>query len=272
MVGGFRSPILGENGVASRLRRAMVAGLMASNRYFLNAALGLVLFTGLSGCRAMREGRTVRASQDVPVSTPSAEQMEVGEIAFVRGEADPPFVLIELGSRVKLPDGASLQALATSSARQGGSASTGEGSDIALLKTTRQQSDGYQVANIVSGSPMRGDRVIMRYPKGDGTDPEDLQAFEDLPPLPGGRSRAKPGDRGQATPGEGRGGLLSGPVVRSSSTGDEPVYPPTAFGSPETREDVAPRAPSREMDPPPLPAWDALPDDGSDYIQNEGGR
>ncbi len=220
---------------------------MRDKRYFLIASM-LCLF---SACSTLREGRTVRATDEVPVSTPSAEELKVGEITFVRGTADPPFVLVTLNPGVSLPDGVRLQA-------------SSEDGAVAHLKTTRQRRDGYQVANIVSGRPRRGDLVVMRYPKGDGTDPEDVEEWDDIPPLlrqrDGGSGRAASSGRGSAD-------RQQKPTVSRDwerEPGDGQI-PPSALEPAATREDVEPRPPSREMVPLELPTWE--PDEGDDFIQ-----
>lgn len=233
---------------------------MGGKRYFLNALVaGMMGGLLLPGCRALREGRTVAATDDVPRGRPSAEQLEVGRIAFVRGTAKPPFVLIKTEPGISLPDKARLEVLSS------------DGS-VAHLRTTAQRSEGFHVANIDSGRPRQGDRVVMRYPKGDGTDPvdDDEDEWGDIPPLlrPGGRANANSSsDFGSDS--TGRAGPETTapdglPDVASPSLLDHSVPMPT--GPPETTDDVEPRAPTRETDPLELPVLEKPPDEGDDFV------
>ena len=161
---------------------------MPKERYFLTASLALLL----PSCGLLRYGGTIAATEDAPSAPPSAEQLEVGHVDFVRGITDHPFVLISLEQGVRLPDDADLQAI-----------SSADGS-IIHLKATGQRSPGYQVADIVSGRPRRGDRVIFRFPEVDGSH-LDAPGPDDIPVLPrpqaGLREEAPSTPWGHETPG-----------------------------------------------------------------------
>lgn len=229
---------------------------MRYKRYFLNALLACLL----PACGTLRSGRTVAATAEVPRQPPSAEELEVGHIAFVRGDGKVPFVLINLDRGITLPDGAGLQ---TASMNQ----------SVAHLKTTAERREGYQVADITSGRPRPGDRVILRYPKGDEVDIDDSE-LDDLPPLPtrpGQQTTAAEAPATEAFAAEAPAAEETSPASPSLPPLDSPVLesppasPPFTPGPPAIRDDVEPRPPSREPAPLELPTLE--PDDGSDYIQ-----
>ena len=137
-------------------------------RRFVAAFLGLLVVPlALCSCAHLWQ---VAATEDVPGQPPSADHLDVGHVAFVRGAES--WVLISLDKGVQLPTGALLQAKSTVNSEE-----------LAQLKLTQQKSTGYQAASILSGAPRYGDAVIMMYPKGDGSDPEDQIQLDDIPPL-----------------------------------------------------------------------------------------
>lgn len=222
---------------------------MRAKRYFLNGLLLLLL----PGCGTLSRDRAVTATQEVPQNLPSTDELHVGHIAFVRGMQKPPFVLISLERGVNLPDGARLQA------------STKDGS-ITVLKTTTQRSDGYQVANIVSGSPRLGDKVVLRYPKGDGTDVTEAD-LDEIPPLIRPQAQAETASSSSPPEDSPPPASLRRPRLKPLDELDEEeasLPPVNVFSPPATRDDVEPRAPIREATLPELPTLE--PDEGDDFI------
>ncbi len=210
------------------------------------ALLGLLLV--LVTCQCANFSRNV-ATEDVPNQTPSADHLDVGHVAFVRGAES--WVLISLDKGVKLPSAARVQAKSSSG-------------ELAQLKLTQQKSAGYQAAEILSGTPRHGDVVIMTYPKGDGTDPEDQLSLDDIPPLL--KRQAPVASLESALP-------ASLPEEDPIPLPPEDAFPPTDPPSVlvdqpvEIRtKGIEPRAPTREADPLDLPDW-SPPDDGETFMQ-----
>ncbi|NCF84865.1 MAG: hypothetical protein GWQ08_04955 [Verrucomicrobiaceae bacterium] len=214
-------------------------------RYFLNALLILALF---SGCRSTRLGRTVGATERAPNSPPSAKELVVGEIAFVRGDQTPPFVLINLEQGVRLPDGATLRGVS-------------EGGPSAL-RTTLKRRGAHQVATIVSGRPKLGDQVVLDYPKGDGSDEVtvNIDAIPRLLRAPTTRNAS-----GKPPVALRRPQLHSERRLDSVAEAEPDPLSPNAFTPPAMRDDVEPRRPVRDMDPLPLPQWE--PDEGETFME-----
>ena len=216
-------------------------------RYFLNAVLVLAL---LSGCKSTRVGRKVEATEKAPNAPPSAEELAVGEIAFVRGDQTPPFVLINLEQGVRLPDGAKLRGVSS------------DGPSV--LKTTLKRRGAHQVATIVSGRPKSGDRVVLDYPKGDGSD-EVTVNVDAIPRLL--RAPAKKESMGEPNATEPPVALRR-PQTRSQRKLDsEAEAEPLSLDvfTPAMRDDVEPRSPERGVDPLPLPQWE--PDEGDTFLE-----
>ena len=221
-------------------------------RYFLNAVLALALLTG---CQSTRVGRKVEATEKAPNAPPSAEELAVGVIAFVRGDQTPPFVLINLAQGVRLPDGAKLRGVSS-----GGPS---------VLKTTLKRRGEHQVATIVSGRPKSGDRVVLDYPKGDGSDEVTVNVDVDAIPrlLRTPTKKESIGASSAAEPPV----ALRRPQTRSQRKLDsvaevepEPLSP-DVFTLPGMRDDVEPRSPVRGVDPLPLPQWE--PDEGDTFLE-----
>ncbi len=219
-------------------------------RYFLNALLVCAL---LSGCQSTRVGRTVGATERAPNAPPSAEELVLGEISFVRGDQTPPFVLIRLEQGVTLPDGATLRGVS-----EGGPS---------MLRTTLKRRGANQVATIVSGRPKSGDQVVLDYPKGDGSD----EVTVNIDAIP--RLLRAPTSSGQVEKPsvEAPPVALRRPQAQSRRTLDsvndaelDPL-PPGVFAPPAVREDVEPRKPVKNADPLPLPQWE--PDEGETFIE-----
>lgn len=225
---------------------------MSGNRYFMNAwTLLTALCFASVGCHSLKRGKTIAASQAVPTVPPSSEVLEVGEVVFVRGTAEPPFVLIKVRLGVTLPDTGHLEAVSPSGA-------------VARLEGTTQRRGAYRVANIVSGRPRLQDRVRLRYPRGDETQvsAEDEGAMADIPPLPstaGRMPRAEGGTSGEPDLPRRETLLPSDPAP------ERPAMPPV--GNPLTTADVEPRAPERRPSVLELPSMEAVPDEGEAFVQ-----
>lgn len=234
----------------------------------------------LTACDSLRCGRGVAATQVVPTRPPSVETLEIGDVAFVRGLAETPFVLIKVRPGVTLPEKGRLEAVSASG-------------DVARLEATSQHRGAYRVANILSGRPRQEDLVRLRYPRGDGNSsmgsPGEAASLEDILPLPGNESLATQNDRSRddrdAIPssavdervlstadrdGGGAGGVeVDSGVERSvdgplEALGEIQVDSPTP---PATTDEVEPCAPSREIVPVDLPSLDPQPDEGDSFIQ-----
>ena len=220
-------------------------------RRFVAAFLGL-LVVPLALCRCAHLWQ-VAATEDVPGQPPSADNLDVGHVAFVRGAES--WVLISLDKGVQLPTGALLQAKSTVNSEE-----------LAQLKLTQQKSTGYQAASILSGAPRYGDAVIMIYPKGDGSDPEDQIQLDDIPPL---LKRRAP-DPATLTSQDGN--------SASSDLDPIPLPPEEDFLQPDSpsvlveqplqirTSGIEPRSPTNGSDPLLLPDW-SRPDDSETFLQ-----
>ncbi len=217
----------------------------------LSLGLWALFVVALASCGTLGRGRTVAATQEVPRGLPSTQALDVGEIAFVRGGADPPFVLIRLQRGVKVPSGARLQA--TSS----------EDQSIILLKALAQKQSGYQVANVLSGRPRSGDPVVMHY--GVATDDAAAEAsLDDIPPLLQPKAGEEKVAAREPTP-KLKPKML--PVEKRVTPAPAPELPPVpVLGAPAVRDDVDPRAPTREAEPLALPDW-GPPDEGESFAE-----
>ena len=228
---------------------------MAWKGSVLIASIGLAL---LPSCKSVRVGKggTVEATQKAPRALPSAEELSVGKVAIVRGSETPPFVLIKLDQGVKLPDGAKLR---------------GESADgPSILRTTLQRRGAHQVATIESGRPKSGDRVVLDYPKGDGTD-EVTVNVDGIPRLL--RSEKKAPEKVPEPPLALKRPAPSPVPLDPNLDPDPELGPwttpalPNVTTPPAMREDVSPRAPTREKDPLPLPQWETVPDEGETFLE-----
>lgn len=114
----------------------------------------------LPGCGLTRRAEVVMPTKAAPKVAPSDTEMEVGTIRFVRGTGQP-FVLIRLAPGVTLPEKAILETRP----------SEGEPARLALDPEVRTRD---RTANILSGRPRIGERVVLPFPSGDHLDPGAL--------------------------------------------------------------------------------------------------
>ncbi len=212
------------------LPRVSWLGLLRVMRRCGALVLSCLLSVLAWGCSFLDGLSRVDANQEVPGTAPSAEFLDVGHVATVRGRGNP-FVLISLNEGVKLPDKAYLD---TRSA---------DGRPGARLRLSSQRRGAYRAADILAGTPRLGDAVILRYAR-----QADSDDFEE-------------GSEGAATP------LEPPPLLRRpDGAKPETASPVQETPLPEAVTPAPPpeRAPSpgpskpkerRDMVEPPLPDW-----------------
>ena len=123
------------------------------------------------------------------------------------------------------------------------------------------------MATIVSGRPKLGDRVVLDYPKGDGSDEVSVN-LDAIPRLLRAPTRKEAAGKPRAAEPP---VALRSPQIRSkrkldsvSEAEPEPLSP-DVFTPPAMRDDVEPERPVKVTDPLPLPQWG--PDEGETFIE-----